>query len=64
MSLVRLLAVLEDEVNVATWHPTPGFGFIYGTKEGKLRFFRHDRWGNWGMSGHRAGGTGGACLGT
>ncbi len=43
MSLVRQVAVLEDEVNVATWHPSPGGGLLYGTKEGKLRLFRHDR---------------------
>lgn len=44
MQLMRQLNVLEDEVNVATWHPHPGGGIIYGTKEGKLRFLRHDRW--------------------
>ncbi len=43
MRLVRQLAVLEDEVNVAAWHPYPGGGLLYGTKEGKLRLFRHDR---------------------
>lgn len=43
MALVRVLPSLEDEVNVAAWHPVPGGGIAYGTKEGKLRLLRHDR---------------------
>ena len=41
MSLVRSLASAEDEVNVACFHPSPGGGVAYGTKEGKLRVLRH-----------------------
>mmetsp|Transcript_1199 Transcript_1199/g.3966 ORF Transcript_1199/g.3966 Transcript_1199/m.3966 type:complete len:415 (+) Transcript_1199:126-1370(+) len=43
MELVRVLPSAEDEVNVACFHPRPGGGLAYGTKEGKLRILRHDR---------------------
>ena len=43
MSLVRSLASAEDEVNVACFHPAPGGGVAYGTKEGKLRVLRHEK---------------------
>ncbi|GER50114.1 transducin family protein / WD-40 repeat family protein, partial [Striga asiatica] len=40
MELVRVLPSAEDEVNVASFHPSVGGGFIYGTKEGKLRILQ------------------------
>nr|VDD08552.1 unnamed protein product [Brassica rapa] len=42
MELVRILPSSEDEVNVACFHPSPGGGLVYGTKEGKLRIFRYN----------------------
>ncbi|XP_010556869.1 PREDICTED: uncharacterized protein LOC104826055 [Tarenaya hassleriana] len=42
MELVRVLPSAEDEVNVACFHPSPGGGLVYGTKEGKLRIFRYN----------------------
>ena len=42
MNLVRVLPSAEDEVNVACFHPCPGGGLAYGTKEGRLRILRHD----------------------
>ncbi|KAL6517158.1 hypothetical protein OROHE_017864 [Orobanche hederae] len=42
MELVRVLPSAEDEVNVASFHPSVGGGFIYGTKEGKLRILQCD----------------------
>ncbi|XP_057772164.1 uncharacterized protein LOC130991784 isoform X3 [Salvia miltiorrhiza] len=42
MELVRVLPSAEDEVNVACFHPSVGGGFVYGTKEGKLRILRCD----------------------
>jgi hypothetical protein len=30
-------------VNVAAFHPVPGAGIVYGTKEGKLRTLKYDR---------------------
>ncbi|KAL2506493.1 Transducin family protein/WD-40 repeat family protein [Abeliophyllum distichum] len=42
MELVRVLPSAEDEVNVASFHPSVGGGLVYGTKEGKLRILQHD----------------------
>ncbi|KAE8667968.1 Transducin family protein / WD-40 repeat family protein isoform 2 [Hibiscus syriacus] len=42
MELVRVLPSLEDEVNVACFHPSVGGGLVYGTKEGKLRILQYD----------------------
>uniref|UniRef100_A0A0E0LZI8 Uncharacterized protein n=1 Tax=Oryza punctata TaxID=4537 RepID=A0A0E0LZI8_ORYPU len=33
MELVRVIPSAEDEVNVACFHPSPGAGLVYGTKE-------------------------------
>lgn len=43
MHLVRIIPSVEDEVNAACFHPIPGQGIAYGTKEGKLRMLTHDR---------------------
>lgn len=43
MELVRVLPSGEDEINAACFHPLPGGGIAYGTKEGKLRLVSHDR---------------------
>ncbi|XP_006660508.1 uncharacterized protein LOC102702593 [Oryza brachyantha] len=42
MELVRVIPSAEDEVNVACFHPSPGTGLVYGTKEGKLRIIKHN----------------------
>ncbi|KAK6130503.1 hypothetical protein DH2020_035761 [Rehmannia glutinosa] len=42
MELVRVLPSAEDEINVASFHPSVGGGFVYGTKEGKLRILQCD----------------------
>ncbi|XP_024317056.1 uncharacterized protein LOC100829808 isoform X1 [Brachypodium distachyon] len=42
MELIRVLPSAEDEVNVACFHPSPGGGLVYGTKEGKLRILQHN----------------------
>ncbi|KAJ4722843.1 Transducin family protein / WD-40 repeat family protein [Melia azedarach] len=42
MELVRVLPSAEDEVNVASFHPSVGGGIVYGTKEGKLRILQFD----------------------
>ncbi|KAL6767333.1 hypothetical protein ACKKBF_B34855 [Auxenochlorella protothecoides x Auxenochlorella symbiontica] len=41
--LARVLPSCEDEINAACWHPHPGGGVAYGTKEGRLRVVTHDR---------------------
>ena len=38
MTVTRALPSTEDEINAAAFHPCPGGGLAYGTKEGKLRF--------------------------
>ena len=43
MQLVRVLPSADDEINAACFHPDPGGGLAYGTKEGKLRIVNHDR---------------------
>ncbi|XP_050216326.1 uncharacterized protein LOC126667403 [Mercurialis annua] len=43
MELVTVLPSVEDEVNVACFHPSVGGGLVYGTKEGKLRILQYDR---------------------
>ncbi|KAK3268211.1 hypothetical protein CYMTET_23274 [Cymbomonas tetramitiformis] len=42
MQCIRVVPSAEDEVNVACFHPMPGGGLAYGTKEGRLRILRHD----------------------
>jgi activator-of-BECN1-regulated-autophagy protein 1 len=42
MELVGVLPSALDEVNVACFHPSPGAGLVYGTKEGKLRILQHN----------------------
>ncbi len=42
LRLVRVLPSAEDEVNAACFHPVPGGGLAYGTKEGRLRVLRHE----------------------
>ena len=42
MRLVRIIPSVEDEVNAACFHPIPGQGIAYGTKEGRLRVLLHD----------------------
>ncbi|KAK8557364.1 hypothetical protein V6N13_013638 [Hibiscus sabdariffa] len=42
IELVRVLPSVEDEVNVACFHPSVGGGLVYGTKERKLRILQYD----------------------
>ncbi len=42
LALIRVLPSLKDEVNAAVWHPRPGHGIVYGTKEGRVRILRPD----------------------
>lgn len=36
---VKVVEDVEDEVNIAQFHPMPGYGLVYGTKRGKTRAF-------------------------
>ncbi|CAN0248292.1 unnamed protein product, partial [Phaeothamnion confervicola] len=40
MRLVHTVQSVQDDVNVARFHPEPGFGFMYGTKQGRVRMLR------------------------
>ncbi|CAD7696597.1 unnamed protein product [Ostreobium quekettii] len=40
LALVRVLHSVEDDANTACFHPIPGEGILYGTKDGKLRVLR------------------------
>lgn len=51
MGLVRVLPSVEDEINAACFHPLPGVGLAYGTKEGRLRLVGADRGGEEGPPG-------------
>lgn len=41
LKTVAIIANAEDEVNIAQFHAIPGAGIIYGTKQGKVRIYRH-----------------------
>jgi activator-of-BECN1-regulated-autophagy protein 1 len=40
MKPASIMTDVEDEVNIAQFHPIPGMGMLYGTKRGKVRMFR------------------------
>ncbi|RHY58851.1 hypothetical protein DYB30_004499, partial [Aphanomyces astaci] len=40
MSLVSHVESDADDVNIALFHPLPGGGFLYGTKQGRVRLCR------------------------
>lgn len=44
LKLRRVLLSADDEVNVAVFNAFPAEGLAYGTKEGRLRLLRYDRW--------------------
>lgn len=37
LCLVRALPAVNDVINAAVWHPMPGWGLAYGTKDGRVR---------------------------
>ncbi len=36
MARVDVREAVNDDVNIALFHPSPGHGLVYGTKQGKL----------------------------
>jgi activating molecule in BECN1-regulated autophagy protein 1 len=36
---LRVITHTDDEVNIAQFHPHPGYGFVYGTKSGHIRLY-------------------------
>jgi len=41
---VTTLRSTEDDVNIARFHPESGYGFVYGTKQGKVRVLSARPW--------------------
>ena len=41
--MVSLLS-LHDDVNIARFHPESGHGFVYGTKQGRVRILSPKPW--------------------
>ena len=39
IATVGVINDIEDEVNIAHFHPIPGQGLVYGTKKGKVRVY-------------------------
>ena len=37
--MARVVESTEDDVNIACFHPRAGYGFLYGTRKGKVRAF-------------------------
>merc|ERR1711862_1022481 len=44
MTHVSTMMSLDDDVNIARFHPHSGHGFVYGTKQGKLRIMSPKPW--------------------
>jgi activator-of-BECN1-regulated-autophagy protein 1 len=44
LKTVSVLLDEDDEVNIAQFHPIPGNGIVYGTKRGKVKAFRRNKY--------------------
>ena len=44
MTHVTTMLSGEDDVNIARFHPESGHGFVYGTKQGRLRVLGPRPW--------------------
>lgn len=44
MQHVSTLTSIEDDVNIARFHPESGHGFVYGTKQGRVRILSTRPW--------------------
>ena len=44
MTHVSTMMSLDDDVNIARFHPHSGHGFVYGTKQGRLRIMSPKPW--------------------
>lgn len=65
LALLRELRSADDEVNAAAFHPDPGGGIAYGTKEGRLCVVSrspHLRWPTHDGGGSIAGGGGSGLV--
>ena len=44
MSHVSTMMSSDDDVNIARFHPESGYGFVYGTKQGRVRILSPRPW--------------------
>jgi hypothetical protein len=44
MTHVSTMLSGDDDVNIARFHPDPGYGFVYGTKQGRVRVLAPRPW--------------------
>jgi hypothetical protein len=44
MTHVSTMLSGDDDVNIARFHPDPGYGFVYGTKQGRVRVLSPRPW--------------------
>lgn len=44
MAHVSTMLSGDDDVNIARFHPDPGYGFVYGTKQGRVRVLSPRPW--------------------
>lgn len=47
MQHVSTLTSIEDDVNIARFHPESGHGFVYGTKQGRVRILSTRVWNHY-----------------
>jgi activator-of-BECN1-regulated-autophagy protein 1 len=44
MTHVSTMLSGDDDVNIARFHPESGHGFVYGTKQGRVRVLSPQPW--------------------
>jgi len=44
MTHVSTMLSSDDDVNIARFHPDSGYGFVYGTKQGRVRVLSPRPW--------------------
>jgi len=44
MGQISTMLSRDDDVNIARFHPDPGHGFVYGTKQGRVRVVSTRPW--------------------
>ena len=48
MTHVSTMLSTDDDVNIARFHPASGYGFVYGTKQGRVRVLSPRPWNYYG----------------
>lgn len=50
MTHVSTMLSSDDDVNIARFHPDSGYGFVYGTKQGRVRVLSPRPWNYYSQS--------------